>query len=54
MPCSAGGVTNISETVAGLHSLGVVFARFDGMEQHASGVWTAPSGERHRLVHRPR
>jgi catechol 2,3-dioxygenase-like lactoylglutathione lyase family enzyme len=39
-------VTNIRETVAGLETRGVVFARFDGMEQDASGVWTAPSGER--------
>jgi catechol 2,3-dioxygenase-like lactoylglutathione lyase family enzyme len=39
-------VTDISETVAGLESLGVVFARYDGMEQDAQGVWTTPNGDR--------
>jgi hypothetical protein len=27
-----------AEAVAGLESLGIVFARFDGMEQDAAGV----------------
>src|SRR3954451_16296575 len=39
-------VTNISETVAGLETLGVVFARYDGIEQDAQGVWTTPGGDR--------
>ena len=39
-------VTNISETAARLESRGVVFARYDGMEQDAQGVWTTPSGDR--------
>jgi catechol 2,3-dioxygenase-like lactoylglutathione lyase family enzyme len=39
-------VTDISETVAGLESRGVVFARYDGMEQDAQGVWTTPNGDR--------
>jgi catechol 2,3-dioxygenase-like lactoylglutathione lyase family enzyme len=38
-------VTDISETVAGLESLGVVFVRYDGIEQDARGVWTTPSGD---------
>jgi catechol 2,3-dioxygenase-like lactoylglutathione lyase family enzyme len=39
-------VTDISETVARLTSLGVVFARYEGVEQDAQGVWTSPSGDR--------
>jgi len=39
-------VTDISETVAQLESLGVVFARYDGVEQDAQGVWTTPNGDR--------
>jgi predicted enzyme related to lactoylglutathione lyase len=39
-------VTDISVTVTGLQSLGVVFLRYDGIEQDAQGVWTAPSGDR--------
>ena len=39
-------VTDIDETAARLHSLGVVFARYDGMEQDAHGVWTTPNGDR--------
>jgi len=39
-------VTDISETVTRLASLGVVFARYEGMEQDAQGVWTTPSGDR--------
>ena len=38
-------VTDISETVTGLESLGVVFVRYDGIEQDAQGVWTTPSGD---------
>ena len=39
-------VTGISETVARLESLGVTFARYDGMGQDAQGVWTTPNGDR--------
>ena len=39
-------VTDVSETVARLETRGVVFARYDGMEQDAQGVWTTPSGDR--------
>lgn len=30
--------------MAGLAAKGVVFERFDGMEQDAQGVWTPPGG----------
>lgn len=39
-------VADIGETVAGLESGGVVFARYDGMEQDPQGVWTTPNGDR--------
>jgi catechol 2,3-dioxygenase-like lactoylglutathione lyase family enzyme len=39
-------VTDIGETVARLESLGVTFARYDGMEQDDQGVWTTPNGDR--------
>ncbi|WP_426562297.1 VOC family protein [Angustibacter sp. McL0619] len=39
-------VADIGETVTGLESAGVVFARYDGMEQDAQGVWTTPNGDR--------
>lgn len=39
-------VTDIGETVAQLESRGVEFARYDGVEQDAHGVWTTPSGDR--------
>lgn len=39
-------VTDISETVTRLESLGILFARYDGMEQDAQGVWTTPNGDR--------
>ena len=39
-------VTNIEETVTRLESLGIIFARYDGMGQDAQGVWTTPSGDR--------
>lgn len=38
-------VTDIGESVTGLESRGVVFVRYDGMEQDAQGVWTTPSGD---------
>ena len=39
-------VTDMRTTVSRLESLGVVFARYEGMEQDAQGVWTTPSGDR--------
>src|SRR3954451_15431502 len=39
-------VTDMSKTVRGLESLGVVFARYEGMDQDAQGVWTSPNGDR--------
>lgn len=39
-------VTDIGETVARLESLGVTFARYDGMGQDSQGVWTTPNGDR--------
>jgi len=39
-------ISDISETVTRLESSGVVFARYDGMEQDAQGVWTTPNGDR--------
>lgn len=38
-------VVDISETVAQLESLGVVFVRYDGMDQDVQGVWTTPKGD---------
>ena len=39
-------VTDIAATVTELEARGVVFARYDGMEHDAQGVWTTPHGER--------
>jgi len=39
-------VSDISATVTWLESHGVVFTRYDGMEQDAQGVWTTPNGDR--------
>ncbi len=39
-------VTDIDATVADLASRGVVFARYDGVQQDAHGVWTTPNGDR--------
>ena len=36
----------IDEDVAGLTARGVVFERFEGMEQDTAGIWTAPGGAR--------
>ena len=38
-------VNAIREAVAELKSAGVVFARYDGMEQDADDVWTTPGGD---------
>lgn len=37
-------VADIAQTVSGLASRGVSFARYPGMDQDALGVWTSPSG----------
>jgi catechol 2,3-dioxygenase-like lactoylglutathione lyase family enzyme len=39
-------VADIAATMAGLEQGGVVFARYDGMEQDGHGVWTTPNGDR--------
>jgi catechol 2,3-dioxygenase-like lactoylglutathione lyase family enzyme len=39
-------VADVSKAVSRLASLGVVFARYEGMEQDAQGVWTTPNGDR--------
>jgi catechol 2,3-dioxygenase-like lactoylglutathione lyase family enzyme len=39
-------VDDIGQTVAELGSRGVEFARYDGVEQDAHGVWTTPNGDR--------
>lgn len=39
-------VTDISDTVTELEARGVAFARYDGMEQDAQGIWTTPNGDR--------
>lgn len=39
-------VTDISDTVTLLESRGVVFARYDGLEQDTEGIWTTPNGDR--------
>jgi catechol 2,3-dioxygenase-like lactoylglutathione lyase family enzyme len=37
-------VSDMAEAIASLHTAGVTFVRFDGMEQSDQGVWTAPGG----------
>jgi catechol 2,3-dioxygenase-like lactoylglutathione lyase family enzyme len=37
-------VPDIRRTVRDLCAAGVVFQRFDGMDQDADGIWLAPSG----------
>ena len=39
-------VTDIVGTVRGLIAKGVVFLRYDGMDQDEDGVWTTPGGEK--------
>src|ERR1700726_5225005 len=38
-------VTDIEAAVRGLTARGVVFSRYDGMDQDENGVWTTPGGE---------
>jgi len=39
-------VSDIASTVRGLAAKGVVFLRYDGMDQDESGVWTTPGGDK--------
>jgi catechol 2,3-dioxygenase-like lactoylglutathione lyase family enzyme len=39
-------VSDIRGTVRGLSEAGVVFERFEGMNQDSDGIWQAPSGAR--------
>jgi len=39
-------VADIARSVTELESRGIVFVRYDGMEQDAHGVWTTPNGDR--------
>ena len=38
-------VTDIEATVLGLTAKGVVFNRYDSMDQDDNGVWTTPAGD---------
>ena len=38
-------VTDIEATVRGLAAKGVMFNRYDGMDQDKNGIWTTPGGE---------
>jgi catechol 2,3-dioxygenase-like lactoylglutathione lyase family enzyme len=38
-------VSDIAAAVRGLTARGVVFLRYDGMDQDDNGVWTTPGGE---------
>ena len=39
-------VTDIATAVRGLKAKGVVFIRYDGMDQDEHGVWTTPGGDK--------
>jgi catechol 2,3-dioxygenase-like lactoylglutathione lyase family enzyme len=39
-------VDDIAAAVAGLADRGVVFLRYDSMDQDARGIWTTPGGDR--------
>jgi len=39
-------VTDIAAAVRGLKTRGVVFIRYDGMDQDEHGVWTTPGGDK--------
>jgi catechol 2,3-dioxygenase-like lactoylglutathione lyase family enzyme len=39
-------VADVMHSIAHLESRGVVFVRYEGMEQDDRGVWTTPSGDR--------
>src|SRR4249919_2859349 len=38
-------VADLAATVAALAGRGVVFERFDGIDQDEDGIWTAPGGD---------
>jgi len=40
------GVSDITTTVGELTGAGVVFKRYEGMDQDESGIWTTPGGDR--------
>lgn len=37
-------ISDIRQTVRDLHSAGITFLRFPGMNQDSDGIWQAPSG----------
>lgn len=39
-------VSDITATVRGLTAKGVVFQRYDGMDQDDDGIWTTPGGDK--------
>jgi hypothetical protein len=39
-------VADIAATIRDLTARGVVFLRYDGMDQDEDGVWTTPGGEK--------
>ena len=39
-------VTDISATIRDLIAKGVVFLRYDGMDQDEDGIWTTPGGDK--------
>jgi hypothetical protein len=39
-------VKDIGQSVELLTAKGVIFNRYDGMDQDQSGVWTTPSGDK--------
>ena len=39
-------VTDIAAAIRDLAARGVVFLRYDGMDQDGDGVWTAPGGDK--------
>jgi catechol 2,3-dioxygenase-like lactoylglutathione lyase family enzyme len=43
----------VPDLAAAMAALDVEFLRFDGLEQDAAGVWTAPSGTRVAWFHDP-
>jgi catechol 2,3-dioxygenase-like lactoylglutathione lyase family enzyme len=46
-------VTDLGTEMSRLVAAGVVFARFEGLDQDAAGVWTAPGGARIAWFHDP-
>jgi catechol 2,3-dioxygenase-like lactoylglutathione lyase family enzyme len=39
-------VQDIHQVVTGLNNKGIVFERYDFLEQDAAGIWTAPGGDK--------